>query len=1326
MMKKTVWYVCLSLLCCGSLALVVNAAGRQAARTGRSGISTVSRSATLNAAGRQAAGAQQSSASVVSPATPVKADVKNQALTKKQAPYEPGQNNANGTPAVARKAAPAPLVANKEDVPATSQEASMMATEESRHAWRAYARMQANGTVTAEEKDLIARYCFRSGQNSGRNPVDDTGGPDAFGYRFVDNNGDSATFSWIELRGDAGATFLSSWTSYDDGNCTTMQPIGFAFPFYGNNYSNFWVCSNGQIEFGATAYPFNYIACMPYASWGPAILAQMYDLHLQNGGIPSGNTVVGYKNFGNYTVIEYDSVGYWSCAGGSLKFEAILFDDGKVKLQYQNVNGTCTMGTVGIQDATGSTFLQYRCYSDGNGARPLSNGRAVWFYPGPQVPGRCCYNAGANCQDVTPTVCAGLNGTWTGGLTCNDNPCPQLPPNDNCVDVTPQPCPINTTGDNTLATQDCFELTAGEGQTWHAFTIDQASDVHVILCGDNGLWSDFYIWMETGCPCNGHVASDGWTFPAAGCIDAMWLCLPAGTYYYPVLRESATQTGGSYTIQINCTPCVIGRCCYNNNNNCIDNSQTQCQGLAGVWTEGLSCENDPCPPPLPAPPNDNCADAIVIPSFPYTDSGNNTAATNDCALTGWAEIWYTFTITSPCNLVVSECGSQLLPNPNSTIIITTGCPCSSDIFATNWENTSCGDNNWTIYYDNLPAGTYYYPIYSGVDSQGPYTVTFVCNTPPTGRCCYAGTCADDMFQPDCAALAGSWAEGGTCAETPCPVDASCMVGSTLSRLPDAANPNGYTSDVVFPYLVSDDYAVSAPITQIRFWGFNLFFNAGFAPCSPPEDPMGFNIMFSPDNGSGQPGAPVATFNPSLNRQETTIQLFGWPIYQYTYTLPTPVTLTSGWISIQGAGDPGCEFLWAVAPGTGASWQLYPDNTLNPLPYDMSICMVVQCDPATDFTVLRSTGPGNSVNLRWYATGVTGTYKVYRTANKNNDGDPNGGSDPDWTLIATLDAPAVPGFQTTSDTPLAAYYNYVVVHDCTPTGRCCYGDPLNPSCASPVGEEACIELEGTWTFGLNCTDDPCPIAPPNDNCQDVTPVPCPLNETGDNTLATHDCGELTIGEGETWHAFTLDQAEDVHVIECGDNGLWGDFYIVMEPGCPCPGYYFATNWTFPGPGCIDIFYQSLPAGTWYIPVLREAAYSSVGTYSIQVNCAAPPPPPANDNCGNAIQVFNNTPVNYDNTSSTDDGAWTCGAGGSDIWYSYTAVATGTVTVSLCGSSYDTAVMVLSSCGGSVLNCNDDSCGLQSQTTFAATNGVTYMIAVGGYGGSTGTGTLTVSQ
>ncbi len=81
------------------------------------------------------------------------------------------------------------------------------------------------------------------------------------------------------------------------------------------------------------------------------------------------------------------------------------------------------------------------------------------------------------------------------------------------------------------------------------------------------------------------------------------------------------------------------------------------------------------------------------------------------------------------------------------------------------------------------------------------------------------------------------------------------------------------------------------------------------------------------------------------------------------------------------------------------------------------------------------------------------------------------------------------------------------------------------------------------------------------------------------------------------------------------------------------------------------------------------------------------------------------------------------------YSWTPDCSGLYTVSLCGSSYDTYLQVVSDiCGGSpsVLAFNDDACGLSSQLTYNFTAGTTYYILVEGFSSSSaGAYTLNVT-
>src|SRR5207253_1859938 len=75
------------------------------------------------------------------------------------------------------------------------------------------------------------------------------------------------------------------------------------------------------------------------------------------------------------------------------------------------------------------------------------------------------------------------------------------------------------------------------------------------------------------------------------------------------------------------------------------------------------------------------------------------------------------------------------------------------------------------------------------------------------------------------------------------------------------------------------------------------------------------------------------------------------------------------------------------------------------------------------------------------------------------------------------------------------------------------------------------------------------------------------------------------------------------------------------------------------------------------------------------------------------------------------------GGTSVWWTWTAPASGSITISTAGSNFDTTLGVYTGASVSdltVVASNDDAAGVQtSLVTFDAVAGVTYQIAVDGY-------------
>ncbi len=139
------------------------------------------------------------------------------------------------------------------------------------------------------------------------------------------------------------------------------------------------------------------------------------------------------------------------------------------------------------------------------------------------------------------------------------------------------------------------------------------------------------------------------------------------------------------------------------------------------------------------------------------------------------------------------------------------------------------------------------------------------------------------------------------------------------------------------------------------------------------------------------------------------------------------------------------------------------------------------------------------------------------------------------------------------------------------------------------------------------------------------------------------------------------------------------------------------------------------GDWNLVICDNAALDTGTVLQFTLNLCAPLPLD-NNTCAGATPVACDDIIFGDTSDNTDDG----GANTTpDEWYSFTGTGTPeVVTVSTCGAgtAYDTYLSVFDSCGGAIIDENDDSCGLSSQISFLSDGTSTYYIAVEGFSGS----------
>lgn len=289
------------------------------------------------------------------------------------------------------------------------------------------------------------------------------------------------------------------------------------------------------------------------------------------------------------------------------------------------------------------------------------------------------------------------------------------PVNDECTGATVQdlsvPGSVTVNGDNTGATDS---EGVGVNTVWEAFTITSCANVSVSYCGTAPGFQGF-TQLVIGCPTfTGVVDSTSTQDCGDGNLQVNFDGLAAGTYYYPVAEVDGV-IEGPYTITFAATACA------------------------------------------PAPANDLCSDVTPVAlaaGSPVTFTGDNTGATStgDVIAGGILDVggdtttvWHAFTTTECTNISVAYCGTATPPS-NYWAVLATSCPADDDlIFFSNGNFSDCGDDNATIFFSSVPAGTYYLPVRGEPATAGPYSILVTataCPPPPANDDCVNATPLD--------------------------------------------------------------------------------------------------------------------------------------------------------------------------------------------------------------------------------------------------------------------------------------------------------------------------------------------------------------------------------------------------------------------------------------------------------------------------------------------------------------------------------------------------------------------------------------------------------
>ncbi len=213
-----------------------------------------------------------------------------------------------------------------------------------------------SGPLAARDEGLPLRRQappFDGGKNEvdprpGEPPTRGEGGPDLFGYSWIDSDeAGGPAYNWFEIAGIGVDLNVYGDDSY------TQVALPFTFPFYGVDQTEMSVGSNGYLTFGTDPYDYTNDPIPSGTDPNDFIAPFWDDLHPRETGV-----LYGYHDTElNRYVVQWDDFQRYSGAG-HYTFQAILHPNGKIVYQYQSMTQNLTSCTIGIENADASDGLQ--------------------------------------------------------------------------------------------------------------------------------------------------------------------------------------------------------------------------------------------------------------------------------------------------------------------------------------------------------------------------------------------------------------------------------------------------------------------------------------------------------------------------------------------------------------------------------------------------------------------------------------------------------------------------------------------------------------------------------------------------------------------------------------------------------------------------------------------------------------------------------------------------------------------------------------------------------------------------------------------------------
>lgn len=229
-------------------------------------------------------------------------------------------------------------------------------------------------------------------------------------YQALDSNQTNGpTYNWQDISTTGTAISLGD-DDYEQVN------LPFDFPFYGATKNTVKISSNGYLTFGSDGTDHSNDSIPNTTDPNDFIAPFWDDLNPSSSG-----TVYSYHDTANQRfIVQYEAVvRYYTSTPET--FQVILAPNGEILFQYQDMQGTLTSATIGIENADGSAGLQV-AYNESyvaNNLAVLVKQSANWLSVAPTT-GEV---AGSNSQALTVTLDATnlAVGTYNENLTIQSN-----------------------------------------------------------------------------------------------------------------------------------------------------------------------------------------------------------------------------------------------------------------------------------------------------------------------------------------------------------------------------------------------------------------------------------------------------------------------------------------------------------------------------------------------------------------------------------------------------------------------------------------------------------------------------------------------------------------------------------------------------------------------------------------------------------------------------------------------------------------------------------------------------------------------------------------